>query len=564
MHEKEKSEIEALKAHLLQNLPHTPLGTHGILLSSDSVAIQAAVAGLEKELGRLVREERLLKRFAADSATAGNDNTKSNSMATAGGACSAQNMNKKMKDTEGAEEIDMEEYVDMSKEEANIVNNANSSGREGDDSDEDWEDAKQQKHDQQFETDKEKNRELQKWTAATINKIANSKVQARSPFSAVALALHAALLEISLGKEAMFRCTGTPTDLITKFSKSGEGSKGGGGFAPPIKELPKGVLVPNDWEKNESVIAFRYKQAKKSEGGAIVSTTYTTTTTVYMVVSASDKDESVSVRFGKSPTVEEECQLIFASSEHVNLEGFQAALSNVSSSEKAVSPSLFYKALSELLSKFGSVFNLLGDVQNTFGGETVDATMMNVDGEIASAATTVGGNQTAPITESQLPYHLKPASQPPPVGISTSTFAPAAAANAAADATSSNTVPRPKIPPNGATVDIPPIDPLRVGRGGDFAGDLNPGGISGPSFDNTGRGEGLGGGSQVGPNHPMFDRTFGDDNDGYFYGSDDLGGYGGTGGGMLGGVPGIGGMGMKPRYVHRCELFGLNMIALVA
>ena len=89
------------------------------------------------------------------------------------------------------------------------------------------------------------------------------------------------------------------------------------------------------------------------------------------------------------------------------------------------------------------------------------------------------------------------------------------------------------------------IDPLRVDshtgmgrRRGDFEGDLLPGGIQpglpgGPSF----------GGSQVGPNHPMFDRSFGDDD---LYNN-------GIGGGLYGppsfGIPGVGGgVGMRPRF----------------
>ena len=93
-----------------------------------------------------------------------------------------------------------------------------------------------------------------------------------------------------------------------------------------------------------------------------------------------------------------------------------------------------------------------------------------------------------------------------------------------------------------------PVDPLRVdsthtGRRnrGDFEGDLLPGGpLQGLDFAH---GPHVGGGSQVGPNHPLFDRTFGEDtNHGY---GDDLG-FDESGPSFR--VPGTGGFEMRPRF----------------
>ena len=56
-------------------------------------------------------------------------------------------------------------------------------------------------------------------------------------------------------------------------------------------------------------------------------------------------------------------------------------------------------------------------------------------------------------------------------------------------------------------------------------------------------GGGLGGGSQVGSDHPLFDRTFGEDDVSYGCG-DNLGLAGGS---ERFRIPGVGGLDMRPR-----------------
>ena len=96
---------------------------------------------------------------------------------------------------------------------------------------------------------------------------------------------------------------------------------------------------------------------------------------------------------------------------------------------------------------------------------------------------------------------------------------------------------RPSVPPGGG-VAAATDDPLRVmdsqRRHGDFEGDLLPGGPQ------PGGLHGLpphGGGSQVGPDHPIFDRMFGDD-DGNNYSQPEPPSFG---------VPGVDGMEIRPR-----------------
>ena len=53
MYEQEKSDIQILKSYLQTQIPATPLPPNDVLLSPNSVALKAAIAGLDKELGRL-------------------------------------------------------------------------------------------------------------------------------------------------------------------------------------------------------------------------------------------------------------------------------------------------------------------------------------------------------------------------------------------------------------------------------------------------------------------------------------------------------------------------------
>eukprot|EP00984_Skeletonema_dohrnii_P038834 scaffold42537_cov150-Skeletonema_dohrnii-CCMP3373.AAC.1 len=124
MYENEKNEISALKKYLLSQIPSTPLPPNNLLLSPNSIALKAAVAGLDKELGRLEREERLVRKFT-------NENTVYGSGGRA--ASSAHNNN--------ADEDVAMEYVKMTKEDA-VDTVTTTMKRENDDEEDDWEEAK--------------------------------------------------------------------------------------------------------------------------------------------------------------------------------------------------------------------------------------------------------------------------------------------------------------------------------------------------------------------------------------------------------------------------------------
>lgn len=521
MYEQETEEINALKKYLLSHIPSTPLPPNNLLLSPKSIALKAAVAGLDKELGRLEREERLVRKFT-------NENTVYGSGSRAG--ISSARVHTKNEDDDVAME-----YVKMTKEDAAADGEGGNvaAERENDDED-DWEEAKADlsKKKPSLTDSQDFHHEIaQKWSSATISRIAKTDVRVDTPIGALGLALHAALVELTASgskkTEQMFRCTGVPDNaIISQFlgedKKTAGGGGGGGGFAPPIRELPKGVLMPSKWEdtakqQDAQLIAFRYKCGQD---------VYTTSsgptndsTTLYLVLHQFDSS-SVRVCFGPMPAMTKGSkttnsnQFQLPLTQHINLDGFQASKSKSSS---AVQPSLFFISLPELLLQFGSAFGLLSVMQLSFG-EGTDAMA-----EVGLDTVTDASVSMKDISSDMLVGH------------------PAVTSATKVDF-------RPDIPPDGPAVDV---DPLRVmdshtgmRRRGDFEGDLLPGGIhpgipagpAPPSF----------GGSQVGPNHPMFDRSFGEDDDLY----NGQGSFGGSYGPPSFGIPGVGGSGgsMRPRF----------------
>ena len=220
------------------------------------------------------------------------------------------------------------------------------------------------------------------------------------------------------------------------------------------------------------------------------------------------KDKSATTTTGRK-------QLKFTLGQHVNLDGFTTA--KAKNNGRGVSPSLFYVSLSELLFKFNATFD---GVLIPATSEAAAAAAVNNEKEPTSMEMSMEGSWQR--TSDIMPHSVtKPSA-------TTDGFAPA----------------RPSVPPDGVAGDTTTTDPLRVptrGKHGDFEGDLLPGGPQPDGLHGPGNS-----GSQVGPNHPMFDRTFGEDN---YYGDDDEFGGGFSSGPPNFGIPGVGGggMGMRPR-----------------
>eukprot|EP00579_Thalassiosira_antarctica_P010356 CAMPEP_0201918472 /NCGR_PEP_ID=MMETSP0903-20130614/7623_1 /ASSEMBLY_ACC=CAM_ASM_000552 /TAXON_ID=420261 /ORGANISM="Thalassiosira antarctica, Strain CCMP982" /LENGTH=250 /DNA_ID=CAMNT_0048454795 /DNA_START=57 /DNA_END=806 /DNA_ORIENTATION=- len=250
MYEQEKSEIQILKSYLLTQIPTTPLPPNDILLSPNSIALSAAIAGLEKELTRMEREERLMKKFTATNASTSSPQV-------------LQQWKKNMGvvDLEDDTADDME-YVKMTKEDANVAAGEDVAMDEKHDTtavdEEEWEEEAYnpsppaKKHARQNDEDAEEEEMkllCQKLASSAVARIANANMRVGTPLGALGLALHTALVELTNGddNDAIFRCTGVPdanatTQLLGVKATNLKGG-GGGGFAPPIRELPRGVLV---------------------------------------------------------------------------------------------------------------------------------------------------------------------------------------------------------------------------------------------------------------------------------------------------------------------------------
>jgi hypothetical protein len=411
--------FETVKRYLLE-CPHVP---------SDHPAIKAALEGMEKEQTRRERDAKLQAKFSAATTTAmtSSETTASSSTTTT----TTTNLSDSMvvvdtntttlsPPTNDAEDDEMMEWQDVG------------STKSKDDDDDD-----------------DASSFLGKALAKiAIDSISEHQVKVQSPVAAIVLIFHATLRSDLLG----FSCTGIPEDE----------SKNGSGFAAPVRELPKSLFLPPNWDTTttaKNTLALRYR---KNGTGAMV------------LMVTEEPDRKIQVQLQPASSKEPSQLLSFSLEEHVNLDSWNAAL-KVSS---AVPPALHYKFLAVLLTNFLRTFDL-GAID-----EEVDPT--------ATAAPYV--DNTAPIMQQQ---QTTPHAQP---SIFKSDLVP----------------PQPTVPAmaserrrkpweDGAAVPstldqaFPGTRPMH--NYGDFADDLRPAGIRDPGLLPGG---GRMGGNLMGPNHPMF------------------------------------------------------------
>lgn len=473
---KGKDEFEIVREYLL----NCPL----VANVHESPAIKAALEGIEREEKRRIRDAKLRSKF----------------------------VNKDTKAKSGADDGD--ELVVVEKDDAVSPKNAtgsvileSGSNSSSNIDDMEWQDVQQQQKDEDamvpavraigdsFTMDRSAAAEAEgcflgrALAKACIDAIAEQQKQARgrpvvvsTPLAAIAVALHSSLRSSLLG----FACTGIPDDLNKKGKSIG--------FAPPVRELPKTEFLPRGWDeaktnRNESPAPLRYR---KLDTGAVVLT---------VEGRPSNEDGNATDGIAGSST---ECWVTFAPanskddsthpglrfplSEHINLDSWNAAKAGGSSK---IAPSLHYKNLSGLLSKFCRTFDLgaiqndssvLGDEANPgyrypekLGGGKNKLDASGIIPEPHSAASMAGMSSTPNLKE---PGYSVPST----LG---QAFPPAAAAARRRDDPS-------------RLMDYPPA-------GGDFAGDLLPSGLQDPRFARPSMG-GMGGrsGNLMGPNHPLF------------------------------------------------------------
>ena len=168
----------------------------------------------------------------------------------------------------------------------------------------------------------------------SIDAIAEYRVHVSSPVAAIAVAFHAAMRSPLLG----FACTGIP-----EAQKSS-----GGGFAPPVRELPKTQFLPLHWENNPTKISLRYR---KNGTGALV-------LKVQMEGDGGcDAASKVQVTLLPANSTEPPTQsMSFPLVDHINLDSWNAALK--ANKNHRIAPSLHYKRLAGMLGKFCQIFDL--------------------------------------------------------------------------------------------------------------------------------------------------------------------------------------------------------------
>mmetsp|Transcript_663 Transcript_663/g.1585 ORF Transcript_663/g.1585 Transcript_663/m.1585 type:complete len:594 (+) Transcript_663:272-2053(+) len=492
-----KDEFDVVKEYLLK-CPH-------VSSVGDSFAIKAAIEGIEKEQKRQIRDAKLRSKFAAG--TKAKSSIESYSL------------------VDGEEIVVVEEHeIDVSVVARNpALVTANGSGDSNNidiqDDDMDWHDSFSMEQGEDLDGNTSCCY-LGKTLAKTcIDAIAEqqqrSPVLVSTPLAAIAVAIHAALRSDVLG----FACTGVPEDQ-TK-------GRGSSGFAPPVRELPKTEFLPRAWDNrgtgmtqqgaNDSPLPLRYR---KMDTGAVV---------LKVEGVPSSGDEKVTTDWAKF-----ECQVTFVPSngkedsthclkfplpEHINLDSWNAAVAKAGKHSK-IPPSLHYKNLSGLLSKFCRAFDL-GAVDSNAIVDDCETTKPDTKVmRTAKPDTNSNPKQTIQIPVKVAETKTAPAATRKEAFLVPSTLNEAFPDAAAAAGRNQN-----------------PMNPIPLmgyynPHCGDFPDDLLPAstGFQDPRFGRIG-GRVSGSGNLMGPNHPIFSQN----------GSHPLGG---PPGGFASGGPGT----MQPRY----------------
>jgi PI31 proteasome regulator N-terminal len=286
---------------------------------SEHPAIVAALNGIDQEVKRRHRDSRLRQKFASVSAISAN--------------CGVA--------------VGVDGEIDAVRIEIPYIANPNTKESEIDASltmTDDWQDIAAEDGVNEINTyqdDEENVHTSYLGTMMTKNAVASlaaNKLQCTTPQAALAVALHAVLLQSN------FVCTGVPE---TSFS---------GGFAAPIRDLPVGQFLPFNWDVSQDEVKLRYRRL--GHGSYVLS--------VSTISSEGDVDDpQVKISLVSSPNISSDPDPFgFSISDHINLISWRTALKGSSK----VSPVLHYKALAALITKFIQHFGL-GALPDDHNGE---------------------------------------------------------------------------------------------------------------------------------------------------------------------------------------------------
>lgn len=460
----EKQDIQKLKEYIL-SCPDS-------ICTKDSQAIRTCVLALDEQMKRLIRDEKLREKFR-DSLS----DRKSHMVVQAVDS----NINMEEEDLVQVEKAE-QESITVTREEGDIP------------LDSEWESIPLEDVEAADNNNQMYPSSILGETLAqkAISDMSESGTTVSTPISALALVLHSAIRSNLIG----FKCTGIPEGerWISPNATSKKNT-----FAPPVRELSKGVFVPKDWEKHalsHGIISLRYRKDGMSSMVLHVS----------LVVSGNSDVPMASVRFGPLDN-NDSMEMQFPLDQHINLQGLNAALQN----SPSVEPSLFFKSLSILFTEFC---------------QRADIGSFKEDGESIPTLDEMAMKYTMAIplpVKSFEPDHY----QPPPKRKESEKEG------------WSQLQALKRFPPSidyAPTIQDDLIGGTTTSRGGDFPDDLLPTGFPSPNFAEPrfGSGEGMIG-NLMGPNHPAFRHQFHPDSQGS-NGDDDNG--------FL--LPG--GLGMQPRF----------------
>jgi hypothetical protein len=352
----------------------------------------------------------------------------------------------------------------------------------------------------------------------SITSLAENNVIVTDPVSLLAVAIHALLRSDILA----FQCTGIgipPTTTATTTTVSG--------FAPPIRELPKTVFLPMDWDLNSTTtttdnnnihslgnVTFRYRK-KDMDKPTILRVSLLPTffysndyddndnddfmdddnmILVSQYVSTNNNNKRTTFQWERMPCKQLEqfmvqidfgsndnSNLLFPLGRHVNVASLKAAITSqgrntTTTTTASVPPALHYKSLSTLLLTFLRTFDL-GNVYDTATTTTTTA----------AAATPISMQKNSTNT------HTVSSTTTATIKQTTTT------ASHDDDDDDDRKNPQRWYDP-GTTRRVDDALLLKTRNGGDFAGDLfTPNNrLLDPSRPF------VGGGNLMGPNHPMF------------------------------------------------------------
>ena len=553
----DSDQFRIVKDYLL-NCPYvTTTTSNGNIIDKDNginPAIKAALDGLDKEIAKRQRDVRLQRKFATATTTVSSKNKSSSGSSL---------QNSLMEDSDDVVVVDAGVGQSTQNDITDKTKTPGGGGGDIMDTTDDWQDVNTLQSAsgspsasgmlEEGVDDNGTNRSSASSNISFLGKvlaqeavtaISSHNVRVKSPAAALAVAFHACLRSETLG----FACTGVPDEHIISINNSTTQSqpkkkKNSLAFAPPVRELPKTQFLPSNWESTKpntsNDISMRYR--KNGTGALILTVNVIVTGTTGSSSTGDNSSPTVYIYFAPANSKElSPVVLSFGLDEHFNMDSWEAAKKSAgggSFSTLGLPPSLHYKFLATMLTKFCQTFDL-GLVKDD-AHISSEAVMVDCSSGVGCGVNTSkkmkSGDPSGSIAGGPIHITSRPTATPPTV---TAQHAPS---NLGQDGRvqfpSAKGEQKNKNPDDvdwkggrmPSTLDqaFPDANGGTAKPGGDFSGDLLPAGLQDPRFV-SGRGHGgRMGGNMMGPNHPMF--------------------TGGGGSGMNG--PPVGGPGsMQPRF----------------